>query len=53
MSSIKTVVNEPIEGHEEYHIIVRYLEHLFFKDIFVLVFYLVLSVELGDSAGSN
>ena len=27
MSSIKTVVNEPIEGHEEYHIIVRYLEH--------------------------
>lgn len=34
MSSIKTVVNEPIEGHEEYHIIVRYLEHLFFKDFF-------------------
>ena len=22
MSSIKTVVNEPIEGHEEYHILV-------------------------------
>ena len=24
MSSIKTIVNEPIEGHEEYHIIVRF-----------------------------
>ena len=24
MSSIKTIVNEPIEGHEEYHILVRY-----------------------------
>jgi len=28
MSSIKTIVNEPIEGHEEYHIIVRFLAHL-------------------------
>lgn len=36
MSSIKTIVNEPIEGHEEYHILVSYSKtfHTFFTSTF-------------------
>ncbi len=38
MSSIKTIVNEPIEGHEEYHIIVRFLAYCSFNDSLLSVF---------------
>lgn len=47
MNSIKTIVSEPIEGHEEYHIMVRAVQQIipFFELTNNIKFFLALLVD--------